>query len=63
MEKMKILELWSPWGDMETNISLQFMDKCPNLRSAHICMESELWFADESIKLLFLEDLVVSKFI
>lgn len=57
MSNMKILELYPIRNNC---FALQLMDKCPNLESAYIRIESGPLFINESVKLIALQDLVVS---
>uniref|UniRef100_T1L699 F-box domain-containing protein n=1 Tax=Tetranychus urticae TaxID=32264 RepID=T1L699_TETUR len=56
LEKLKILELFSsyPHGIC---YALKFMDSCPNLQSAHILLNDNPLFVDETIRLECLQDL------
>uniref|UniRef100_T1K8Q9 F-box domain-containing protein n=1 Tax=Tetranychus urticae TaxID=32264 RepID=T1K8Q9_TETUR len=57
-EKLKILTL-STENEEEIFDGFHFMDSCPNLQSAHITMEFNRFFVDETSKLECLQDLVI----
>ncbi|XP_015789365.1 uncharacterized protein LOC107366294 [Tetranychus urticae] len=60
--RLKILEICSTCYDGRTRYTFygfQFMDYCPNLQSAHIFLESDHIFVDESVKHESLQDLVL----
>uniref|UniRef100_T1KAB6 Uncharacterized protein n=2 Tax=Tetranychus urticae TaxID=32264 RepID=T1KAB6_TETUR len=60
LEKLKILELSSlSFCDADFFHGFQLMDSCPNLQSAHISMNTNTWFFDETFKHEFLQDLVL----
>ncbi|XP_015783449.2 uncharacterized protein LOC107360897 [Tetranychus urticae] len=62
LEKLKILELYLCSGDGLFIVhSFQVMDSCPNLQSAHITV-NDRFFVDETIKLQYLQDLVISTY-
>uniref|UniRef100_T1L2T7 F-box domain-containing protein n=1 Tax=Tetranychus urticae TaxID=32264 RepID=T1L2T7_TETUR len=59
LEKLKILELsYECWG-RKIFYGFQLMDSCPNLQSAHINMNTDSWFLDETMKHKSLQDLVI----
>ncbi|XP_015793225.1 uncharacterized protein LOC107369760 [Tetranychus urticae] len=60
LEKLKILELSClSFCDADFFHGFQLMDSCPNLLSAHISMNTNTWFFDETFKHEFLQDLVL----
>ncbi|XP_025016597.1 uncharacterized protein LOC107361813 [Tetranychus urticae] len=60
-EKLKILVLFSQFTCNNENIfyGFHFMDSCPNLQSAHISLDSNQFFVDETVKHECLKDLVI----
>uniref|UniRef100_T1K8V1 F-box domain-containing protein n=1 Tax=Tetranychus urticae TaxID=32264 RepID=T1K8V1_TETUR len=62
LEKLKIIELGlRSCGGLFIVHSFQVMDSCPNLQSAHIDV-NDRFFVDETIKLQYLQDLVISTY-
>uniref|UniRef100_T1K9V2 F-box domain-containing protein n=1 Tax=Tetranychus urticae TaxID=32264 RepID=T1K9V2_TETUR len=59
LEKLKILELSYECWVRKIFYGFQLMDSCPNLQSAHISMNTDSWFIDETLKHKSLQDLVI----
>uniref|UniRef100_T1JRU4 F-box domain-containing protein n=1 Tax=Tetranychus urticae TaxID=32264 RepID=T1JRU4_TETUR len=63
LRKLKILELFlSSYCPDDIYYGFQFMDSCPNLQSAHIYLQYNHIFVDESLKHKSLQDLVIEFF-
>ncbi|XP_015791057.1 uncharacterized protein LOC107367822 isoform X2 [Tetranychus urticae] len=61
LEELKIVELsLSSYDGTDIYYGFQFMDSCPNLQSAHIKLDSNSIFVNESLKHKSLQDLVLS---
>ncbi|XP_015791055.1 uncharacterized protein LOC107367821 isoform X2 [Tetranychus urticae] len=59
--RLRIVELsLSSYDGTDIYYGFQFMDSCPNLQSAHIKLDSNRLFVDESLKHKSLQDLVLS---
>ncbi|XP_025017836.1 uncharacterized protein LOC112539489 [Tetranychus urticae] len=55
--RLEIFEFLSSCADIQYNF--QFIDSCPNLQSAHIYLQPNRIFVDESVKHESLQDLVI----
>uniref|UniRef100_T1L2T1 F-box domain-containing protein n=1 Tax=Tetranychus urticae TaxID=32264 RepID=T1L2T1_TETUR len=62
LEKLKILEFYHYYDCFPAEqffYGFQLMDLCPNLQSAHICIDITYWFFDATLKHKCLQDLVI----
>ncbi|XP_025018166.1 uncharacterized protein LOC107369752 isoform X2 [Tetranychus urticae] len=62
LEKLKILEIYHYYDCFPAEqlfYGFQLIDLCPNLQSAHICIDITNWFFDETLKHKCLQDLVI----